>query len=62
VVAVEIFPMVTFIRWRAARRKGATPWTTAPLDRLIRLNDVEVGLVVIIVFTATLMARGAWLF
>jgi len=53
---------VTFIRWRAARRKGATPWTTAPLDRLIRFNDVEVGLVVIIVFAATLMARGAWLF
>ena len=62
VVALEIFAMVTFIRWRTARRKGVTPWLNAPLDRLIRVNDVEVAVVVLIVFAATLMARGAWLF
>src|SRR5688572_33076415 len=31
VFALEITPMVTFIRWRAARSRGATPWTTAPI-------------------------------
>jgi putative membrane protein len=62
VVALEIFPMVTFIRWRTARRKGTTPWNGAPLDRLIRVNDVEIAIVALIVLAATLMARGAWLF
>ncbi len=62
VVLLEIFPMVTFIRWRRARRQAKTPWETAPLSRLVRLNDLELALVVAIVFVATLMARGAWLF
>lgn len=62
VFALEIMPMVTFIAWRAARARGATPWASAPIARLVRLNDVEVGLVVLIPFTAALMARGAWLF
>ena len=62
VFALEIAPMVTFIKWRVARGRGATPWTTAPVGRLVRLNDVEVVLVVLIPFAAALMARGAWLF
>jgi putative membrane protein len=62
VVALEIVPMVTFIRWRIARRKGGTPWVGAPIERLVRINDIEVGAVVVIVFVAALMARGAWLF
>lgn len=61
VVALEIFPMITFIRWRRARARGVSiahaPWRT-----LIRLNDAEVALVVVIPFVAALMARGAWLF
>ena len=62
VFALEITPMVTFIKWRRARAGGATPWADAPVGRLVRLNDVEVVLVVLIPFAATLMARGAWLF
>jgi putative membrane protein len=62
VFALEIAPMVTFIKWRRARASGATPWTTARLDRLVRLNDAEVVLVILIPFAAALMARGAWLF
>ena len=62
VFALEVLPMVTFIAWRRARAKGAAPWTTAPIARLVRLNDVQVALVVLIPFAAALMARGAWLF
>ena len=62
VFALELTPMVTFIKWRAARGRGATPWADAPVGRLVRLNDIEVVLVVLIPFAASLMARGAWLF
>jgi putative membrane protein len=62
VVAIEIFPMVTFIRWRIASQKGGAPWQTAPLGRLIWINDAEVAAVMLIVFAATLMSRGIWLF
>jgi putative membrane protein len=61
VFLLEILPMVTFIRWRAARAKGQTPSLDA-VPRLIRISDVELVLVVLIPFAATLMARGVWLF
>ena len=59
VFALEIVPMVTFVRWRLS--KGGTP-AGPPLDTLIRLNDAEVALVLAIPFTAAFMARGVWLF
>jgi putative membrane protein len=62
VFALEILPMLTFIRWRRARAAAAAPWATAPLGRLVRVNDVELALVLLIPFAAALMARGAWLF
>ena len=62
VFALEIVPMLTFIAWRRARAGGAAPWTTAPIGRLVRLNDAELALVVLIPFAAALMARGVWLF
>ncbi|HET6150164.1 MAG TPA: DUF2214 family protein [Polyangia bacterium] len=62
VVALELLPMVTFIRWRKIRGRGADPVAGSPLPTLIRLNDLEVAIVVIIPFVAALMARGAWLF
>jgi putative membrane protein len=62
VFALEIFPMLSFIAWRRARAKGAAPWATAPVARLVQLNDIELGLVLLIPFAAALMARGAWLF
>ena len=62
VFALELFPMITFIRWRKVLSKGATPATGAPLGTLTRLNDLEVAIVVAIVFVAALMARGSWLF
>ena len=61
VFALELTPMMTFIRVRSARRRGkALPRFSVPAFR--RINSVEVALVVTIVFVAAFMARGAWLF
>ncbi len=62
VLALEILPMVTFIRWRVAKSRGSAPAIGAGFSTLIALNDAEVVLIVIIPFVAALMARGAWLF
>ena len=62
VLALEILPMLTFIRWRAARSRGNASVAGANFATLIALSDAEVAIVVLIPFVAALMARGAWLF
>ena len=57
VVVLEIRPMVTLIRWRAAVRGGGTP-DTSTARALYHVNHVELALVVVIVFVASFMARG----
>lgn len=57
IVLLEIWPMVTFIRWRVALRSGRTPDTSAAAALYV-LNHAELVLVVVIVFVASLMARG----
>ncbi|MBI2160049.1 MAG: DUF2214 family protein [Candidatus Rokubacteria bacterium] len=57
VFALEIWPMVTFIRWRRQLRNGHAP-DTSRAAVLHRLNHLELVLVVVIVFVASLMARG----
>ena len=57
VVILEVRPMLTLIRWRAALRSGATPDTSAARG-LYHLNHVELALVVVMVFVAAFMARG----
>jgi putative membrane protein len=59
-VALEIWPMATFIRWRISVRRGASPDTLRVVG-LRRVNDLEVVLVVTIVLVAAMMARGLWL-
>lgn len=55
--ALELWPMITFIKWRIAQRKGLEIDTSqAPL--LARINDVEVALILAIPFLASMMARG----
>jgi putative membrane protein len=57
VFALEIVPMVTLIRWRAASARGDTIDTsTAP--RLARTSMIQAVLIVLIVFAATAIARG----
>ena len=61
VFALELTPMTTFIRVRSARRRGmALPRFSVEAYR--RINSAEAHLVVLIVFVAAFMARGAWLF
>ena len=62
VFALEITPMVTFIKWRAARSRGATPWTDGahrPLGAAERRRG-RIGRAV--PFAAALMARGRRVF
>lgn len=57
IFALEITPMVGLIRWRMALKRGEAPdVSAAPLYRI--LSHVEMGLVVVIVFVASFMARG----
>jgi putative membrane protein len=57
VLVLEMWPMVTFIRWRSARRRGLWP-DTSHARALYLVNHVELALVMIIVFVASFMARG----
>jgi len=57
VVVLEIWPMLTLMRWRRAVGSGRAPDTSAA-PALFHLNHVELALVVIIVFVASFMARG----
>ena len=61
VFGLELAPMTTFIRVRAARRRG-TPLPQFSIDTYRRINTAETALVLAIVFVAAFMARGAWLF
>jgi putative membrane protein len=61
VFALELTPMMTFIRVRAARKRSAA-LPRFSLDAYRRINSAEVVIVVAIVFVAAFMARGAWLF
>ena len=57
VVALEVWPMLTLLRWRRAVSRGGTPDTSAA-RALFHLNHVELALIVLIVFVASFMARG----
>lgn len=57
VLALEAWPMATFIRWRIQLGRGQAP-DTARARAFFVLNHVEMALVVVIVFVASFMARG----
>jgi putative membrane protein len=61
VFALELTPMMTFIRVRTARRRR-TALPRFSVDAYRQINAAEVVLVVATVFAAAFMARGAWLF
>lgn len=60
VFLLELRPMITLIRWRRARRRG-TPIDLGRARVLARIGDLELALVVAIVFLAAGMARGVGL-
>jgi putative membrane protein len=57
VLLLEVWPMVTFIRWRIARSRGQS-LHQAPLGALYAVNQLQLGIVAVMVFVASLMARG----
>lgn len=57
VLLLEIRPMVTFIRWRIRLGRGESVDTTTA-RALYPLNHIQLALVVVMVFLASLMARG----
>jgi putative membrane protein len=59
IVALEIWPMLTLIRWRQARRRGSRV-DTSPAPALFQVSHVQLALTVLIVFVASAMARGLW--
>ena len=61
VLALEIWPMVTLMRWRRAAAAGAAPeavLAAGPARRIATISHVEALLVVLMVFAAVAMARG----
>ena len=57
IILLEIRPMVTFIGWRRRLGRGL-PVDTSVAPRLYTLNHIELALVVVMVFVASMMARG----
>ena len=61
VLALEIWPMVTLIRWRAALARGQTAdavVNAGTARRIATISHIEAALVVLMVFAAVAMARG----
>lgn len=61
IFTLEQAPMMTFIRARRARSRGAA-MPGFRIDAYRYINTIELALVVTIVVVAAFMARGAWLF
>ncbi|MGH7672112.1 MAG: DUF2214 family protein [Gemmatimonadales bacterium] len=57
ILALEVRPMVTLIRWRIRAAKG-DGIDTSPARGMALVSDVQAGLVVLMVLTATALARG----
>jgi putative membrane protein len=57
VLLLEIWPMVTFIRWRVARSRGRE-LAKGHVGTLYLINQTQLGIVVVMVFVASFMARG----
>ncbi|PYO40733.1 MAG: DUF2214 domain-containing protein [Gemmatimonadetes bacterium] len=57
ILALEIGPMITLIRWRSRVARGELPDTRAASGMAV-VSFVQAGLVVLMVLAATGMARG----
>jgi putative membrane protein len=57
VLLLEVWPMVTLIRWRIQLARGEMI-NTEPARRFAQISAVQTVLIVMMVFAATAMARG----
>jgi len=60
ILLLEIWPMVTLIRWRILIHRGATV-DTQPAQAFACIREIQAVLVVLMVFAATALARGVFL-
>jgi putative membrane protein len=61
ILALEIWPMITLIRWRIALGRGATPESVVTPRRALRISTisfVQAAIMAAMVFAAVAMARG----
>ena len=61
ILALEVWPMVTLIRWRGALARGANPEAVAipaTARKIATISTIQALLIVIMVFLAVAMARG----
>lgn len=60
--SLEVLPMITFIRWRIARRNQDTiNYDIQWVHKLRLINDFQISMSVMIPFVASAMARGVGL-
>ena len=59
VVILEVRPMLTFMKWRQAHRRG-TRIDTSAARSLFQVSHIQMSIVVAMVFVASAMARGLW--
>ncbi len=57
ILALEIWPMITLIRWRIQLRRGQQP-DARPAAALARISYVQVALTLLMAIAAAGMARG----
>jgi putative membrane protein len=57
ILILEVWPMITLIRWRVRVQAGELPDTGAA-GQLSRISVLQAALVVLMVFAAVAMARG----
>jgi putative membrane protein len=57
IIALEIWPMLTLIRWRTRERGNALTDTSAA-GAIARISWIQTALVIVMIFAATAMARG----
>lgn len=57
ILVLEVWPMITLIRWRRRVTAGQPP-VTKTARALARISFAQAGLVVLMVFLAAAMARG----
>ncbi len=60
VLALEIWPMISLVRWRIALGKGASADAVPPAtaNRIATISYAQGLLIVCMVFAAVMMARG----
>ena len=60
ILALEIWPMITLVRWRQIAGRGTSAWNPNPAAarRIARISRIESVLVIAMVFAAVAMARG----